>query len=96
MLGYTDHIIARSSASHNYYTLFVDHFLMGHKCGFLCNLAFFVRGALVAINHPNASFLYQNALWAQIETSNNSVKTCALLENVVVLKQILFFLLQCE
>ena len=38
---------------------------------------FCVRGALVPINHPNASFLYQNALWAQIETSNNSVKTCA-------------------
>ena len=45
--------------------------------GLLCNLAFCVRGALVPINHPNASFLYQNALWAQIETSNNSVKTCA-------------------
>ena len=43
----------------------------------VCAILPFVIGALVAINHPNASFLYQNALWAQIETSNNSVKTCA-------------------
>ena len=32
-------------------------------------------GSWAAINHQKVSFLYQNALWAQIESSNNSAKT---------------------